>query len=45
MGNNIVYAGKLGMGQVFKMCNQIMVGSHIQAMCEAFAFVNLKEGI
>ena len=39
---NVIYAGKSGMGQIFKMCNQIMVGSHIQAMCEAFAFVSLK---
>ena len=39
MGKNIIYAGKTGMGQVFKMCNQIMVGSHIQAMCEAFALM------
>ena len=44
MGKNIVYAGKSGMGQVFKMCNQIMVGSHIQAMCEAFALCKSKNG-
>nr|WP_319484711.1 NAD(P)-dependent oxidoreductase [uncultured Cohaesibacter sp.] len=37
MGTTITHAGKLGMGQVFKMCNQLMVGVHIQAMCEAFA--------
>ena len=43
-GNNIFYAGKHGMGQVFKMCNQIMVGSHIQAMCEAFALCKSKGG-
>lgn len=43
-GENIIYAGKLGMGQVFKMCNQIMVGSHIQAMCEAFALCKSKGG-
>jgi 2-hydroxy-3-oxopropionate reductase len=43
-GENIVYAGRLGMGQVFKMCNQIMVGSHIQAMCEAFALCKSKGG-
>ena len=28
-GKNVIYAGKSGMGQIFKMCNQIMVGSHI----------------
>ena len=44
MGNSIIYAGKIGMGQVFKMCNQIMVGSHIQAMCEAFALCQSKGG-
>jgi 2-hydroxy-3-oxopropionate reductase len=44
MGKNITYAGKTGMGQVFKMCNQIMVGSHIQAMCEAFALCKSKGG-
>ena len=44
LGENVIYAGKLGMGQVFKMCNQIMVGSHIQAMCEAFALCKSKGG-
>ena len=44
MGKNIIYAGKTGMGQVFTMCNQIMVGSHIQAMCEAFALCKSKGG-
>ena len=44
LGENVIYAGKLGMGQVFKMCNQIMVGSHMQAMCEAFALCKSKGG-
>ena len=44
LGENVIYAGKIGMGQVFKMCNQIMVGSHIQAMCEAFALCKSKGG-
>ena len=44
MGNNVIYAGKLGMGQIFKICNQIMVGTHIQAMCEAFALCKSKGG-
>ena len=44
IGENIIYVGRLGMGQVFKMCNQIMVGSHIQAMCEAFALCKSKGG-
>ena len=43
-GKNVIYAGKSGMGQIFKMCNQIMVGSHIQAMCEAFALCKSKGG-
>lgn len=37
MGTSILHAGDLGSGQVFKLCNQLMVASHIQAMCEAFA--------
>jgi 2-hydroxy-3-oxopropionate reductase len=37
LGRSIVEAGAVSMGQVFKMCNQLMVASHIQAMCEAFA--------
>ncbi|MDC1375925.1 NAD(P)-dependent oxidoreductase, partial [bacterium] len=44
MGNSIIYAGKIGMGQVFKMCNQIMVASHIQTICEAFALCKSKGG-
>ena len=44
IGKNVVYAGKLGMGQIFKMCNQIMVGTHIQSMCEAFALCKSKGG-
>ena len=37
MGTTILHAGKSGAGQVFKACNQLMVASHIQAMCEALA--------
>ena len=37
MGTTIKHVGESGMGQVFKMCNQLMAASHIQAMCEAFA--------
>ncbi len=44
IGENIIYAGRAGMGQVFKICNQIMVGSHIQAMCEAFTLCKSKGG-
>ena len=35
---NLVWA------QIFKMCNQIMVGTHIQSMCEAFALCKSKGG-
>ena len=44
MGTTIIHAGDLGMGQVFKMCNQLMVGMHIQAMCEAFALCRAQGG-
>ena len=44
MGTTILHAGDLGAGQVFKMCNQLMVASHIQAMCEAFALAR-SQGI
>ncbi|MFV0336558.1 MAG: NAD(P)-dependent oxidoreductase [Tropicimonas sp.] len=44
MGTTITHAGALGMGQVFKMCNQLMVGVHIQAMCEAFALCRAQGG-
>ena len=37
MGTTIRHVGPSGTGQVFKMCNQLMAASHIQAMCEAFA--------
>ncbi|CAN5257739.1 2-hydroxy-3-oxopropionate reductase [soil metagenome] len=37
MGKTVLHVGPCGMGQVFKACNQLMVASHIQAMCEAFA--------
>ncbi len=37
MGKTVLHAGPCGMGQVFKACNQLMVASHIQAMCEALA--------
>jgi 2-hydroxy-3-oxopropionate reductase len=37
MGKAVVHVGPCGMGQIFKACNQLMVASHIQAMCEAFA--------
>ncbi len=44
MGKRILNVGPLGMGQVFKMCNQLMVAGHIQAMCEAFALCRAQGG-
>lgn len=44
MGTTIRYVGESGMGQVFKMCNQLMAASHIQAMCEAFALCRSFDG-
>ncbi len=44
MGTTIKHVGKSGMGQVFKMCNQLMAASHIQAMCEAFALCKGFDG-
>lgn len=44
MGTTIRHVGESGMGQVFKMCNQLMAASHIQAMCEAFALCRSFDG-
>ena len=37
MGKTIVRIGPSGAGQTAKLCNQVMVGINIQAVCEAFA--------
>src|SRR5215213_3289856 len=37
MGRTIVLVGPAGAGQTVKCCNQLMVGMHIQAVCEALA--------
>jgi 2-hydroxy-3-oxopropionate reductase len=37
MGKTIVHVGAAGAGQTVKCCNQLMVGLHIQAACEALA--------
>ena len=37
MGKTIVHVGPAGAGQTVKCCNQLMVGMHIQAVCEALA--------
>lgn len=43
MGTSL-HVGPAGMGQVFKMCNQLMVAMHIQALCEAFALCRSQGG-
>tara|TARA_B100000949_G_C14244365_1_gene435104 strand:- start:390 stop:1271 length:882 start_codon:yes stop_codon:yes gene_type:complete len=35
LGKTIVYHGKSGLGQVTKLCNQVLTALHIQAICEA----------
>ena len=37
MGKTIVHVGPTGAGQTAKLCNQIMVGLNLQAVCEALA--------
>lgn len=34
MGKNIVHAGPNGMGQTFKLCNQVVAALNIMSMCE-----------
>jgi 2-hydroxy-3-oxopropionate reductase len=44
MGENIVYIGEAGAGQVTKACNQIVVSLTIQAVAEALTFAK-KSGV
>lgn len=37
MGRTIVHVGPSGAGQTAKLCNQVMVGLNLQAVCEALA--------
>lgn len=37
MGTTIVHMGDSGAGQVTKLCNQLVVGINLQAICEALA--------
>lgn len=37
MGTTINHVGETGAGQTVKLCNQLMVGINIQAVCEALA--------
>ncbi|MBW3603075.1 MAG: NAD-binding protein [Actinobacteria bacterium] len=37
LGATVTHVGGCGMGQVFKLCNQVVCALNIQAVCEAFA--------
>jgi 2-hydroxy-3-oxopropionate reductase len=44
LGKKILHMGEAGSGQMTKLCNQIMIGIHIQAVVEAFALAK-KSGL
>jgi 2-hydroxy-3-oxopropionate reductase len=44
MGKKILHMGEPGSGQITKLCNQILIGIHIQAVTEAFALAK-KSGL
>jgi 2-hydroxy-3-oxopropionate reductase len=44
LGNKIFHIGEAGSGQTTKLCNQILLGIHIQAVVEAFALAK-KAGL
>src|SRR5690606_30118182 len=44
MGKNIVHIGEAGAGQTAKACNQLIVGTTIQAVAEAFTLAK-KAGV
>lgn len=44
LGRKILYMGEAGSGQTTKLCNQILIGIHIQAVAEAFALAR-KSGL
>lgn len=44
MGKNVVHIGEAGAGQTAKACNQLIVGTTIQAVAEAFALAK-KAGV
>ncbi len=44
LGRNIVHVGGIGMGQTVKLCNQIICGLNILAVCEGLAF-GAKAGV
>ncbi len=44
LGSNVVHVGGIGMGQTVKLCNQIICGLNILAVCEGLAF-GAKAGV
>lgn len=44
LGKTVRYVGKTGMGQVVKLCNQIVCAMNLQAISEAFVFAE-KAGV
>lgn len=44
LGKKILHMGEAGSGQTTKLCNQILIGIHIQAVAEAFSLAK-KSGL
>lgn len=44
MGGNVIHCGPAGMGQTFKLCNQICCAGNIMALSEAFALCRSQGG-
>lgn len=44
MGRKVYYVGGPGMGQVVKLCNNLMLGINLVGVCEAFA-LGVKAGV
>lgn len=44
MGKTIRYCGSVGSGQAVKLCNQVLCGVHVVALCEAIALAE-RQGI
>jgi 2-hydroxy-3-oxopropionate reductase len=44
LGKKILHMGEAGSGQTTKLCNQILIGIHIQAVAEAFTLAK-KSGL
>jgi len=44
LGKKILHMGAPGSGQLTKLCNQVLIGIHMQAVCEAYALAS-KSGL